>query len=279
VGELCQSAKIHREDKDCQAAIFLSCIGTDAYEIFATMQFDDEADKSDPEKLIDAFEKHCIGEINEVYERYVFQRRQQEPVSEPFDTFLRDLRRLVKACSYGTVEESTIRDRTVLGIRDDATRKKLLQTRTLDLAKATIDICQSTEATTRQLKDITSPDELKALQHQSVRSSSHRSSSSRYRRHKSRGRQERNRSPSAERRDIVERRCKYCNGSHKPSRDLCRHMEQRVLFAVREIILLPSAVLKQSTDKCDSPKEDSLLSLNMCNCRQTLLHDRPCRWT
>ena len=27
----------------------------------------DEADKADPDKLIDAFEKHCIGEVNIVY--------------------------------------------------------------------------------------------------------------------------------------------------------------------------------------------------------------------
>ena len=53
--------------------------------------------------------------------------------------FLSDVLCLVKSSDYGNVAESTIRDRIVLGIRDDATRKKLLQTRKLDLSKS-IDI-------------------------------------------------------------------------------------------------------------------------------------------
>jgi len=56
----------------------------------------------------------------------LFNRRQQE-ASETFDAFLQgDLRRLVKTCGYSTAEEFIIRDRIVLGIRDDATRKKLV---------------------------------------------------------------------------------------------------------------------------------------------------------
>ena len=123
-----KAAKVNCEE---QAAIFLACIGTDAYEIFSTMELDDEADKAVSDKLIDAFEKHCIGEVNEVYKRYVFHRRSQES-SVSFDVFLSDLQRLVKSCDYSNVEESTIRDRIKLKIRDDATRKKLLQTRKLD---------------------------------------------------------------------------------------------------------------------------------------------------
>jgi len=159
-----KASKIDREEPECQAAILLACIGSDAYEIFTTLEFSEESDKQDPTKLLEAFDKYCIGEINEVYERYVFHRRHQEP-GEQFDVFLSDLRRLVKSCAYGTVEDSTIRDRIVLGIRDDATRKKLLQTRTLNLAKA-IDICRSAEVAHRQLKDITTPDEVQVLRQQ-----------------------------------------------------------------------------------------------------------------
>jgi len=105
----------------------------------------------------------------------VFNGRQQEPC-ESFDTFVGDLRRLVHNCEYGTVEESAIRDRFILGIRDDATRKKLLHSRKLDLTKA-IDICRSLEATTRQLRAISTPDEV----HSMTRSSVSRSKSSNHR--------------------------------------------------------------------------------------------------
>src|SRR5664279_2265731 len=67
-----KAAKVNKEDKDCQAAIFLACIGTDAYDIYTTMEFEREEDRADPDKLIEAFERHCIGELNEVYERKIF---------------------------------------------------------------------------------------------------------------------------------------------------------------------------------------------------------------
>ena len=58
-----KTAKVIREEKDFQAAFFLACIGSDAYEIFSRMEFDDEADKVDPDKLMYAFEKHCVREM------------------------------------------------------------------------------------------------------------------------------------------------------------------------------------------------------------------------
>jgi len=79
-----------------------------------------------------AFEAHCVGEVNVVYERYLFYKRKQEN-GETFDSFVAELRKLVKTCDFGAAEDSTVRDRIVMGIRDDTTRRKLLQTRKLDL--------------------------------------------------------------------------------------------------------------------------------------------------
>jgi len=81
------------------------------------MEFTDEADRLDPTRLLEVFEKHCLGEINEVYERYLFNRRQQEP-GETFDSFVGDLRRL-----YEAVEESAICDRIMLGVAYVTTRR------------------------------------------------------------------------------------------------------------------------------------------------------------
>jgi len=205
-----KAAKVDKEERDCQAAIFLACIGADAYDIFSNMEFPQEEDKADPEKLIEAFERHCIGEINEVYERYVFNRRQQEP-GETFDTFVGDLRRLARSCQYGVVEESAIRDRVVLGIRDDATRKKLLQFRKLDLMKA-IDICRSAEATTKQLEEITTPEDVNAM------SGSSRNQRGGHSRPSSRGFGSR---PGGSRASSSERRCKYCDRTHDLTKMAC----------------------------------------------------------
>jgi hypothetical protein len=48
-----------------------------------------------------------------------------------------------------------IRDRIVVGVRDDVTRHKLLQQRDLTLARA-INICKASEAAARQLRVMTS---------------------------------------------------------------------------------------------------------------------------
>jgi len=63
------AAALDRESPERQAAIFVACIGADAYVIYSTMEFTDEVDRRDPTKLLEAFKKHCLGEMNEVYER------------------------------------------------------------------------------------------------------------------------------------------------------------------------------------------------------------------
>jgi len=106
-----------------QAAIFLASIGTAAHIVFRTFKFNDETHKQKVEKIIEAFEKHCIGEANETYEQFLFHQRVQQP-GESFDDFLTDLRKLATTCSFATLEDSLVRDRIVIGIRDDATRRR-----------------------------------------------------------------------------------------------------------------------------------------------------------
>ena len=140
------AAKINDEADERQAAIFLACIGADAYELYETFELE-EAHRTDLTRIMAAFETHCVGEVNVVYERYLFYKRKQQN-GEAFESFLAELRKLVKTCDFGAVEDSTVRDRIVMGIRDDTTRRKLLQTRKLDL-KSAIDICRASESAIR----------------------------------------------------------------------------------------------------------------------------------
>ena len=50
-----------------RAAVFLACVGSAAHSVFRTFQFDNVGHKADVEKIIEAFEKHCIGEANVTY--------------------------------------------------------------------------------------------------------------------------------------------------------------------------------------------------------------------
>ena len=143
------------------------------------------------------------------YERYVFNRRVQDN-GETFDAFLADLRRLARTCDFGTLEESIIRDRIVIGIREDSTRRKLLQTRKLYL-QAAIDACKANEIATRQLRAISTPEEVDALAHPGTRTSTSRTLVHQQQRHRGE-RQHTGESSSS-------RRCHYCDRQHAATKE------------------------------------------------------------
>jgi len=97
------------------------------------------------------------------YERYRFNKRAQD-VKERFDVYLGELRRLVRSCRFEGVEESMLRDRIVVGIciRDDATHRKLRQSRDMTLQQA-INICKASEDAGRQLEAMSTPEEVQPL--------------------------------------------------------------------------------------------------------------------
>ena len=68
-------------------AMFLSVIGEDALEIFDRMNFAPETDNQVLNKVVEKFEEFCIGETNETYERFIFNRRDQEE-NESIDQYV-----------------------------------------------------------------------------------------------------------------------------------------------------------------------------------------------
>jgi len=145
-----------------RAAVFLTCIGSDAYGVYRAFEFDADGDRKKLDPIVATFERFCVGAVNVTYERCVFNHRVQEG-GERFDVFLGDVRRLARSREFGGVEESMICDRIVVGIREDATRHKLLQIRDLTLAKA-VDICKASEAAGKQLKAMAGTDEVQPFQ-------------------------------------------------------------------------------------------------------------------
>ena len=144
--------KLGTQPPEYKVALFLHCIGLDALKIFNGFQFDNPKDRSDLNKIIEKFDQYTTGELNEKFERYNFNSRNQEE-NESIDAYITAPRTLAKNYFCDCMHDSILRDRIVLGIRDKHTRKRLLQERKLDLKKC-IDICRSTEATNSQLRTI-----------------------------------------------------------------------------------------------------------------------------
>ena len=169
-----------------------------------------------------AFEAHCVGEVNVVYERYLFYKRKQEN-GETFDSFVAELRKLVKTCDFGAAEDSTVRDRIVMGIRDDTTRRKLLQTRKLDL-KSAIDICRASESAMNQLRAMTkADDDVHAVSRDAPRRDGRDGRDGRDARDargRSSSRKPNNRS-GRNRSSTPRRRCQYCGRNHDAAKSSC----------------------------------------------------------
>lgn len=209
-----------------RAAVLLACVGSNAYAVFRTFKFENDDDKSDVEKIIEAFNRHCIGEANITYERYIFHQRVQH-AGENFDEFLSDLRKFARSCSFGELEDSLIRDRIIIGIRDEPTRRRLLQIKKLSLTDA-IDACKASEATSRRLRTMsgaTAGEDVDALRETSSRHDrrprERRSSS------KPREQQHSSRDHNASRDQSSGRRCRYCDRLHGGPKEACPAYNQK----------------------------------------------------
>ena len=118
------ASRLKNENKELRTATLLTCIGPDALEIYDGLAFSSEAEKTDIDVVLQKLGAYYVGVTNEIYERYNFNRRVQEE-SESVDSFVAALRTLAKTCNYGTLTDTLIRDRMVVGVRDNSLRKKI----------------------------------------------------------------------------------------------------------------------------------------------------------
>ena len=73
---------------------------------------------------------------------------------ETIDSFTTDLRLKSQSCEFGSLQDSLIRDRVVVGTRDSKIKERLLRDPELTLERA-IDICKANEAAQAQMKVLT----------------------------------------------------------------------------------------------------------------------------
>ena len=134
-----------------QVATLLTVIGEEAREVFATFAWDSEEDASKIDKVLTKFEEYCQPRRNIPFERYLFNRRMQEP-GESYDHYRTALLKLAEGCSFQTITpDEILRDKLIFGVKDQQAREKLLRKAKLTLAE-TDDICRSHESTATQLK-------------------------------------------------------------------------------------------------------------------------------
>ena len=99
--------------------------------------------------MLAKFDEYCEPRTQVIYERYRFNNRKQEP-GESIAAYLTELRMIAKNCQHEDITpEEILRDRIVLGIRDDKMRERrerLLRYNDLTLQKA-VDLIKAAEQT------------------------------------------------------------------------------------------------------------------------------------
>ncbi|XP_067940422.1 uncharacterized protein [Watersipora subatra] len=106
-------------------------------------------------QILDKIQGRIVGVRSETFDRY--NSRKQQP-NESVDTYVAALRLMIDQCNYtaNNLKDSLIRNRIVMGISDETTRARLLQTPELTL-RSCIDTCRTFEAAREQLHSISHP--------------------------------------------------------------------------------------------------------------------------
>lgn len=139
------AAGLHKKSDEIRVCSLLNVIGKDGVDMYETFHWDQEGDAMKIANVLEKFEERCVPARNETYERYVFFKREQSS-SESLDCYITTLIKLSETCGFGTLRESLVRDRLILGVKDGKVREKLLGKRDLDLNKA-IEILKASEVT------------------------------------------------------------------------------------------------------------------------------------
>ena len=158
---------LKKTSEEEKASYVLLWVGQRGREIFNSWDLSDSESK-DTNIIYQKFKQFADPKSNKVFFRYQFHKRQQSS-EETFESFLTDLKNLVRDCGYGQdIRDEMVRDRIVSGLFSDQVREKLLtKGDTLTLTSA-IDIVTTHEITKQQMCTMTdrksTPADIDAIQ-------------------------------------------------------------------------------------------------------------------
>lgn len=113
-------SKLINEQCDVQVSVLLLSIGDEADDIY------DSFNLKNPlyDDVIKHFTSFFAKSVNVIYERAKFNKRLQLE-NEPAEDFILSLYALVKTCNYGSLKDELLRDKLVVGVRDEQLSQSL----------------------------------------------------------------------------------------------------------------------------------------------------------
>ena len=117
-----------------QVSTLLYCLGENAEDVLDTTRISVE-NKKKYDRVVEEFANYFKVRKNVIYERARFNKRNQLS-GESVEEFITEVHRLGDSCDFGGMKEDLIRDRLVVGIRDQALSERLQMEPDLTLDKA-----------------------------------------------------------------------------------------------------------------------------------------------
>lgn len=132
-----------------QVATLKTCIGGDAWKIFATFTFDDEDERAKIAPVKAKYRAYFEPQRNVTFERHKFRDIKQD--QKGVDEWVTDLRRQAARCDYGALRNDVIRDQMIYGCTDEKCRERMLRDSDMTLESA-IKVLKTAELTSLQFK-------------------------------------------------------------------------------------------------------------------------------
>ena len=143
---------LDQRDQKVRLATLRSVMRKDCLQVFNNLELTVEQ-KSSVKACLDALEAYFKPKRNCGATRDMCFNSSSQQQEESTDEYVNRLRKYAASCNFGSLTDELIRDRLVLGIRDQATKLRLLKEEKLDLNKA-VSMCRASEIASKQLKSM-----------------------------------------------------------------------------------------------------------------------------
>lgn len=142
-----QASGLSEKDDETQVNTLIYTMGSGAEDILVSLKLS-ETERGEYKTVEKKLNDYFVVRRNTIYERAKFNQRKQNE-GESVDTFITSLYQLAEHCGYGVLHDEMIRDRLVVGLRDERLAEKLQLDPELTLEKAVKQARQS-EAVKKQ---------------------------------------------------------------------------------------------------------------------------------
>ena len=142
---------LKEKDEKIRVATLRGVMGKDCYNIYKRLPLEGDH-KEQIGSILDGLEEYFKPAVNITYERFVFNTCDQKG-HESIDEYVNKFRGLSESCEFGTLRDSLIKDRIVLGTKNKQVQVSLLNQKDLTLEKA-LSTCRSSELTEQHLTRI-----------------------------------------------------------------------------------------------------------------------------